>query len=67
MPCGEVVLDKKERAWREKNSLGYGAFEMPVKDGRCPVKYCFHWPGPEQWKTRSFSTISMWVVVVWSV
>ena len=63
---GDVILDKEKRVWKENNSLGHVAFEMPVNDGRCPMKYFFNWLGTEQRKIRGVDTISMWVVAVCS-
>lgn len=56
---GEVILGKEERVWGENSSLGYVAFEMPMEDGRCPVRYCFDRLGAKQWKIRSINIISI--------
>lgn len=66
---GGVILDKEQNVWREKNSLECVVFEMPSSNGRCPVKYCFHWLGTEKWKMESISIISVcgWLCAVFEL
>ena len=37
---------------RENNGLGSVVFEMPMRDGRCPVRYCFYWRSTKKWKNE---------------
>lgn len=60
----EIILDKEKSVWRENNILGCVAFDRPRRDGKCPMKYCFHWLSTEKWKMKSVSIIGIWVVVV---